>query len=71
MPVLDGWGVLQELRADERTRGLPCIAVTAFSSDADRARAIDAGFNAYLTKPFGGKDLLATVQSLIANGDRQ
>ena len=31
MPVLDGWGVLRELRADERTTHLPCVAVTAFA----------------------------------------
>ena len=32
MPVLDGWATLNELRADERTRTLSCIAVTAFAS---------------------------------------
>ena len=37
MPQLDGWGMLRELRADERTRHIPCIAVTAFI-DRERAR---------------------------------
>jgi CheY-like chemotaxis protein len=43
MPVLDGWGTLSELRADERTRSLCCIAVTAFAADQDRQRVLAAG----------------------------
>ena len=71
MPELDGWGVLRELRADEKTRGLPCLAVTAFASDADRTRALEAGFNAYLAKPFRSKELLAAVEPLLAEGEKQ
>ncbi len=65
MPVLDGWGVLKELRADERMRSIPCIAVTAFA-ESDRDRALRGGFDAYLTKPFRGKELIATVERLLA-----
>jgi CheY-like chemotaxis protein len=65
MPVLDGWGVLRELRADERMRTTPCIAVTAFA-ESDRDRALRGGFDAYLTKPFRGKELIATVERLLA-----
>lgn len=65
MPVLDGWGVLRELRADERTRAVPCIAVTAFAADQDRQRALAAGFDAYISKPFRAKDLLEIVHRLL------
>ncbi|HEX7996973.1 MAG TPA: response regulator [Pyrinomonadaceae bacterium] len=65
MPVLDGWGALRELRADERTRSIPCVAVTAFA-ESDRDRALQGGFDAYLTKPFRGKELIATVERLLA-----
>lgn len=65
MPVLDGWGTLKELRADERTRHLPCVAITAFA-DLDHDRAMQSGFDAYLTKPFRGKELLATIERLLA-----
>ncbi len=65
MPVLDGWGTLKALRADERTRRLHCIAVTAFAAEQDRQRALDAGFNAYLAKPYRSKDLLALVERLL------
>lgn len=65
MPVLDGWGTLDELRADQRTRKLPCIAVTAFAAAQDRQRALDAGFDAYLAKPYRSRDLLDLVEGLL------
>lgn len=65
MPVLDGWGTLDELRADERTRAVHCIAVTAFAAEQDRERALDAGFDAYLSKPYRSKDLLDMVERIL------
>ncbi|MDT7602503.1 MAG: two-component system, cell cycle response regulator DivK [Acidobacteriota bacterium] len=70
MPHLDGWGALRELRADARTRALPCIAVTAFAAEQDRLRAFEAGFDAYVAKPFRSKDLLEAVERLLADGAR-
>lgn len=64
MPVLDGWGVLRELRADERTRAIPCVAFTALA-DLDHERALEKGFDAYIAKPFTSKDLLDTVERLL------
>ncbi len=68
MPVLDGWLALAELRADERTRRLPCVAVTAFAAEQDRQRALEAGFDAYISKPFRARDLIELVNSF-ARGD--
>ena len=68
MPVLDGWRVFQELRADERTSRIPCIAVTAYA-EPDRERALRAGFNGYLSKPFRSEELLATVRRLLSAGE--
>jgi CheY-like chemotaxis protein len=65
MPVLDGWDVLKELRANERTRTIPCIAITAFA-DSFRERAFQSGFDAYLTKPFRSRELTSTVERLLA-----
>lgn len=65
MPVLDGWGVLRELRADERTRLIPCVAFTALA-DLDQERALEKGFDAYIAKPFNSKDLIETVERLLA-----
>lgn len=51
MPRLDGYGVLQELRADPALSGLHVVALTAFAMQGDRERAMDAGFDGYITKP--------------------
>ncbi len=66
MPVMDGWGVFRELRADERTRAIPCMAETAHA-ELNRIQALEAGFNAYLSKPFKGDVLLKMVASLLPN----
>jgi CheY-like chemotaxis protein len=63
MPSLDGWGLLREMRADERTRAVPCVAVTAFAANQDRLRALEAGFDAYISKPFRAKELIELVNS--------
>jgi two-component system, cell cycle response regulator DivK len=65
MPVLDGWEMFRELRADKLTSSVPCIAVTAHG-DTDRSRALQAGFDAYLSKPFRGSELLDTVSRLLS-----
>ncbi len=68
MPVLDGWSALKEIRNGDNTRHLPCVALTAFAAEEDRQRALDAGFDAYLAKPYRSKDLLELVESLISRG---
>ena len=65
MPSLDGWGLLRELRADERTRSIPCVAVTAFAGNHDRQRVLEAGFDAYISKPFRAKELIELVGSFV------
>jgi CheY-like chemotaxis protein len=62
MPVMDGWGLLFELKQERETMEIPVIALTAHSMVGDRQRAIEAGFHNYLTKPLTAatfmKDLL-------------
>jgi CheY-like chemotaxis protein len=65
MPGLDGWDVLNELRADKRTQSILCAAVSAYA-DGARTRALAHGFDAYLTKPFRRNELLETVERLLA-----
>ena len=66
MPVLDGWGVFRELRADQSTRTIPCMAVTAHA-DLTRSQAMETGFSAYVSKPFSIEALLKTVAEVLAN----
>lgn len=67
MPVLDGWGVFEELKADERTSRIPCMAVTAHA-ELNRNQALDSGFRAYVSKPYSGEELLKTVAMVLASG---
>jgi CheY-like chemotaxis protein len=66
MPVLDGWGLLKELKSDERTMTVPCMAVSAHA-ELNRNQALDAGFSAYVSKPYNGDALLKTVAALLVN----
>lgn len=70
MPVLDGWAALAALRADERTRSLPCVAVTAFAAEQDRRRALESGFDAYVSKPYRSRDLLGVIEKLLGGEGR-
>lgn len=66
MPVLDGWGVFRELKADDRTRTIPCMAVTAYA-ELDRNQALETGFSDYVSKPFSGDHLLETIATVLAS----
>lgn len=70
MPVLDGWAALAALRADERTRSLPCVAVTAFAAERDRRSALEAGFDAYVSKPYRSRDILGVIEGLLGREGR-
>ena len=70
MPVLDGWAAVAALRADERTRGIPCVAVTAFAAEQDRLRALEAGFDAYVSKPYSSRDVLDVIEKLLDRDNR-
>ena len=62
MPVLDGFGVLDALRCDPAYSRLPVIAVSACAMQGDRERAIQAGFDSYITKPFDLAELRKEVR---------
>ena len=51
LPVMDGWEVTRLLKADEATRHIPIIALTAHALVTDRAKAFEVGFDDYDTKP--------------------
>jgi CheY-like chemotaxis protein len=65
LPGMDGYEVLRRLRADEGTRDIPVIAVSANAMPADIERGLAAGFDAYLTKPIDQCVLVAAVQSAL------
>jgi signal transduction histidine kinase len=65
MPGIDGLELTRRLRADERTRHVPIIMLTARGDMEDRVKGLESGVNAYLAKPFVPKELLTTVRSLL------
>lgn len=66
MPNLDGFGLTQAVRGDDRISTLPVILVTARGSDQDRARGLRVGANAYLVKSgFDQTVLLQTIARLL------
>ena len=63
MPGLDGFGLLAAIRADERTRSIPVILLSARAGEEARIEGLDAGADEYLVKPFSARELLACVGS--------
>jgi PAS domain S-box-containing protein len=66
MPTLDGFGLLEAIRADERTRSLPVILLSARAGEEARIEGLNAGADEYLVKPFTARELLAGVASQLA-----
>jgi PAS domain S-box-containing protein len=78
MPVMDGFEATRAIRLYEQelsetsgeSRHIPIIALTANAIKGDRDRCLEAGMDAYITKPVDAKRLRATIESLICMGDR-
>jgi CheY-like chemotaxis protein len=64
LPGIDGFVLLEQLRANERTAKIPCIAVTAFHTPTLKQRVISAGFEDYLAKPLDDQRLVEKVIGL-------
>jgi two-component system, OmpR family, alkaline phosphatase synthesis response regulator PhoP len=65
LPELDGFAVCDTLRRDPMTASTPIVILTALSSQLSRLAGLDAGANAYITKPFSHKYLLQCIQELL------
>ena len=70
LPVLDGWEASRRLKADEATRHIPVIALTAHAMAGDRERAIEAGCEDYDTKPIEFARLLEKIDRILEAGPR-
>ena len=66
MPELSGLYLLRYIRRDPRLEHIPVIVVSALSRPEDIQKGMQAGAEAYLTKPVAYRDLIAAVQKIIA-----
>jgi len=65
MPKLSGYEVCKKLRADEETKDIAILMVTALDQHSDIDRAVDVGTDDFLTKPIIKKDLLLRIESAL------
>ena len=65
LPGMDGIDLAKKLRADELTKELPIIMLTARGEESDKLRSFEAGIDDYVTKPFSPKELMARIKALL------
>ncbi len=68
MPGMSGIEVLEKVRADEKTKGIPVVMVTVLKETEDKVKALEAGCDDFISKPFDRVELLARVKSILKLG---
>ncbi|MGH7491727.1 MAG: hybrid sensor histidine kinase/response regulator [bacterium] len=68
MPNLDGYQVARMIKAQKQLNHIPLVALTARAMKGDREKALAAGYDDYLTKPFEKKDILAVIARWLEEG---
>ena len=66
LPDMTGWEITRTLKADEATKQIPVLALTAHAMEGDRRVALDAGCDDYDTKPVEIERLMVKIQALLA-----
>lgn len=69
MPHKTGFEVCQALRADDATRDILVLMLTAKGRETDIAKGLGVGADAYVTKPFSTRELVAKVREMLAAGE--
>jgi len=65
LPEMDGWDATEHIRGDPETRHIPMIALTVHTLPRERKRALDAGVDAYLSKPYDAAQLIQLVERIL------
>jgi len=66
LPRIDGWEATRRLKAEEATRGIPVIALTAHAMSTDRDKALAAGCDDFDTKPVDFKRLIEKIEQALS-----
>jgi len=65
LPGASGLNLARKLRAEERTRAVPLIMLTARGDEHDKVEGLEAGADDYITKPFSPKELMARIKAVL------
>jgi CheY-like chemotaxis protein len=65
LPQVDGWTAAGQLKADPETAAIPLVALTAHTLPGDRKRALEAGFDGYISKPINVASLIEALQKAL------
>lgn len=71
LPGLDGFAATREIKAKDQSRHIPVIAVTSHAMSDDNGRALEAGCDAYFSKPVSPRALLAKIREFLPETRRQ
>jgi two-component system alkaline phosphatase synthesis response regulator PhoP len=71
LPGTDGLGILRRIRSSSHLASIPVMMLTAKDSELDAVRALDAGADDYLAKPFGMMEMVSRVRALLRRTTRQ
>jgi CheY-like chemotaxis protein len=70
LPGMDGLALTRKLKADERLKHIPVVALTAFAMKGDEQKALAAGCEGYVTKPIDTRDLPRRVAEILGRKAR-
>ena len=70
LPEMDGWNATKLIRQDPETAHIPMIALTVHTLPIERKRALDAGVDAYLPKPYDAGQLIRLVENILKNSKK-
>ena len=65
LPIMDGYEATRRIKADPALKDIPIIVVTSYALSGDEGKARDAGCDAYVTKPYSPRQLLAKIREFL------
>lgn len=71
LPIIDGWEATRRIKANETTKSIPVIALTAHAMKSDEEKAINAGCDDYDTKPVDLKRLIEKIELALIRKDSE
>src|ERR1700688_3300658 len=65
LPIMDGYEATRQIRSNPENKGIPIIAVTSYALTGDESKALAAGCDAYVAKPYSPRQLLAKIREYL------